>query len=531
MAALFWMPLWLSQVLPAMSKLPHPFNLNLSSIDLIHQLMWEPGPGTANIVNYSVSVHSVKGISWESVAGCENVQHPLVCNLTAAFSNPRVDYYTKVTAHLGAETSHETTLKPFRPIRDTHLDPPLLTVTSCGRDVCVDLHPPLERLRDIYDSFHYKLQITNNSPNSTPVSKDTKTLNRVIWRHLAQGRKYCVSVKFSDTHVPRHSNYSQPKCTVITGVSPTEPWILMLLFLLLLLCGVLVILVVTGVIPLKRNSLPQVLSSIRHIEERLLFPSSAAFSSLFFSEPTAPSSGIKTTRQAGTDEGDAESLLESTGGSRKGYKLRLGTNVVVAFSSLAPSSLTSPLHREPGLGSNSSSQQNPVFVQSDSSSGSDCRRSHLSLQTGASVDTNTSAMLEEAPTTSALLLQDGQTNSTQGASEPHLSAHTDALNEEEEVVTKGRNQDVNLLTLTFGGHEEEKEHTDTPDVTSPSVSASNISHSTLTATSIPSDATETAVDMGACDIRQQTEEEDDDDEEESSGYMSRAQTHSQQNVV
>lgn len=43
------------------------------------------------------------------------------------------------------------------------LDLPLLTVTPCGPDMCVELQPPVERLRDIYDSLQYKLLMSNDA--------------------------------------------------------------------------------------------------------------------------------------------------------------------------------------------------------------------------------------------------------------------------------------------------------------------------------------------------------------------------------
>lgn len=47
-----------------------------------------------------------------------------------------------------------------------HLDMPLLTVTPCNRNLCVHLQPPREDLREIYETFSYKLRIKcNNADN------------------------------------------------------------------------------------------------------------------------------------------------------------------------------------------------------------------------------------------------------------------------------------------------------------------------------------------------------------------------------
>ncbi|KAI3356618.1 hypothetical protein L3Q82_017828 [Scortum barcoo] len=112
-----------------------------------------------------------RGTSWVSVAGCEHVQHPLVCNLTEAFSNPKEVYLTQVTARLEAQASQPFIHPGFQPIKDTHLDLPLLTLASCGRDLCVDLQPPMEYLREIYDSLHYKLRIKSNVGENAQPSK------------------------------------------------------------------------------------------------------------------------------------------------------------------------------------------------------------------------------------------------------------------------------------------------------------------------------------------------------------------------
>lgn len=50
-----------------------------------------------------------------------------------------------------------------------HLDPPLLTLTPCDRDLCVDLRPPVENLRDIYLSMRYSLRIRTNVVEQTKV--------------------------------------------------------------------------------------------------------------------------------------------------------------------------------------------------------------------------------------------------------------------------------------------------------------------------------------------------------------------------
>lgn len=56
--------------------------------------------------------------SWNPVAGCERVQKPLFCDLTAAFSVLTEKYLTRVGAQLGGQVfgdPNETEV-PFKPI-------------------------------------------------------------------------------------------------------------------------------------------------------------------------------------------------------------------------------------------------------------------------------------------------------------------------------------------------------------------------------------------------------------------------------
>lgn len=52
---------------------------------------------------------------------------------------------------------------------------------------------------------------------SVAVFQDTKFLRKEILENLAPGREYCISVCFSDSLVPRKSNYSQPVCAFTPG--------------------------------------------------------------------------------------------------------------------------------------------------------------------------------------------------------------------------------------------------------------------------------------------------------------------------
>lgn len=53
-------------------------------------------------------------------------------------------------------------LSSVPPCPPADLDLPQLTLKACGRHLCVDLQPPMERLREVYKSLSYKLRIQSN---------------------------------------------------------------------------------------------------------------------------------------------------------------------------------------------------------------------------------------------------------------------------------------------------------------------------------------------------------------------------------
>ncbi|XP_031145547.1 uncharacterized protein LOC116043183 isoform X1 [Sander lucioperca] len=507
MTALIWMLAWLPLVLPAMSKLPQPVNMTLSSVHFIHVLKWEAGPRTPTGVHYHVSVHTIRGLSWVPVAGCEHVQHPLVCNLTEAFSNPNESYYIEIKAVLDAQHSEPVTRDDYKPIRDADMDLPLLTVTPCGRDLCVDLQPPMEHLKKIYDSLQYTLMIKSNNTDKAQF-KDTKSLGKVLLTDLVSGRVYCVSVCFSDKYAPRESKYSQPVCASTLGLftAGTDLWIAALLILLVMFVLVLVaLLVFTGFICLRRRSLPSVLE-IHHIEGVVVVPScKTSLFSLLDINPTAPSSGQKRTSQT-SDNSDAQSETESTGGSRGGgYKLRRGTNLLSSSSS-SPSLLSAPLcpEPEPLLPSFSSNQTPSDFF-------------HPQAEPCVSAETHSPAGLKDS-----LLISEPSSDPRPADADLLTVGKIQPVKAEEKVAGDGGSQDVNLFTLTFGTHgeeEEEESHLDVAEVETESSSASEVYRTIPT----PPSQTTGAKDVSIATVSYSDDDEDEEDDEvdELSGYMRR----------
>ncbi|KAF3842767.1 hypothetical protein F7725_001616, partial [Dissostichus mawsoni] len=439
MTALLWMlallpRVLLSHVLPAMIKLPSPVNINLTSSHFKHELRWEPGPGTPTGVYYHVAVMTDRATLWVPVAGCQHVQSPLVCNLTEAFPVRNQRYLTKISALLDSQPGEVTfVIHPgFEPNKDTALDLPLLTVTPCGHDLCVDPRPP---------SF-----------------MDTQSLERVILKNLASGRQYCVSVRISDVWERRKSNYSQP-----------VPLDLCLLDFVGDMCS-------GGFGPdalhwfhmYDPETLPSVLRSIHHIEERTVVPScNSSLSSLLNLEPAAPPSGEKSSSHSSDESDEEESVTERPRGGRGGeYQVRGGPN---PLSSSSSSSGSAPLSPQPLPGQTVCYNPSPP------------------------AETCTSAGL-------------------QPASPSPTDTHCSTIGTK--VEGGGGSREVNLLTLTFGSHgegEEEKSHFDTVEV-EPEVEAQ------------AADNREVAIETVSCPGDEDEEEEEEEEEDEQFGYKRRGVT-------
>lgn len=240
-------------------------------------------------------------------------------------------------------------------------------------------------------------------------------------------------------------------------------------------------------------------------EVLIVAPCRTTLSSLFNLEPTPPSSGEKRSSQTLSDESDGESVTESTGGSSGGgYKLRVGPNLLSSSSS-SSSSLSAPLPLEP--------EPPPSFSSNEVSDFDPQLDSGLNL----TLSTRSDPLPESDPC----------------ASDPCPPADTDSFtvgrmrpNEEKGVVGEGDSQDVNLLTLTFGRHEEEKEektHVDMFEAQEDSGSTSV--HTTPVLPSQTWDTKEAAIEMVSCSV------DEEEEEDEYSGYMGRPSTDVLQNLL
>ncbi|XP_041663218.1 interleukin-10 receptor subunit beta-like [Cheilinus undulatus] len=355
MAALFWiitcLLTCLCAVLPEMVDLPPPMDLRLTSDHFIHILGWQRGAGTPPGVTYSVSVISETETLWRLVPGCEAVVDPLICNLTEAFPNPSLFYFMKVRAELQMHSA-ETRYSGFKPIRDTILDPPLLSVAPCGRHLCAQLHSPLERLRHIYEQLTYRLNVSRD--NTFQFFKGPVSLSDVVFDDmvLAPGRRYCVSVCVLDSMELRESNYSRPVCVDTPSTFNTDVLVSVLLCLLMLgAVFIVALLVVAGFICLKRRPFPSALTSLHHIEEVLIIaaPCASSFSPLYEVKTTAPPTGDKRSRSSSLSSSSSLSEGEVEGATPGGGRVYLskGGDNLSSSSVSTPSSPPCSSHLSP----------------------------------------------------------------------------------------------------------------------------------------------------------------------------------------
>lgn len=425
MAALFWMITcllsWPCTVLPEMIDLPPPMDLRLTSYNFIHILIWQRGAGTPPGVTYSVRVVPETETSWRLVPGCEAVVDPLICDLTEAFPDPSLVYLTAVRAEL--QTHSPASVLRFKPIRDTTLDPPLLSMAPCDRHLCVQLRSPLEHLRHIYEHLTYRLSISRDS--TFQFFKDSVSLRDVVLDDvvLAPGRRYCVSVCVSDSGELQQSNYSRPVCVDTPGTFNTDVFVSVLLCLLVLGAVLSVaLLVVAGFICLKRRPFPSALTSLRHIDEVLIIatPCASTFSPLYDVQTTAPPTGDKRSRSSSSSSSLSEGEVE--GATQRGGSVYLSKGGENFSSSSVPTPSSSPCfsHLSP----------NPVT---------------LLPHPPQAVDSG-----KTAPPTGE------QTINTADCAPPKQS-----LEEE------GGGLDVDLFTLTFGRQQEEGEEEEEEEECSP----------------------------------------------------------------
>ncbi|XP_056145498.1 uncharacterized protein LOC130120784 isoform X2 [Lampris incognitus] len=428
--------------------------------------------------------------SWEFVPGCEHVKHPLNCNLTDVFSNTGEIYYYQVTTVLGDQTSVHAYQPGFMPIKGTILDLPLLSVHPCGKFLCVGLQPPMEHMRKSYDSLQYELKIKSISAHGTEFLITTNSLKEKIVKDLAPGRQYCVSVRIADSVVGRDSNYSQPRCAFTNGIISDTAISLMMCLILLLGLLTLPLLFWTGFIGLK-TPLPPLLASIQHrLETQLVIPCDEPLTLARYSEPTLPSVGRKGNINILEHGSEGEADMESTvWDERGGYEPWAAANPLPASYCSSSSSSSSSCPNPPAV-----ALQTDLFTFDPNQT---------------SPNLSPLSILAPQPSTAISGVIQASELGTLKTLAVGIIGPTD---EEEEAEEDWSGQDVNLLSLTFGGNEEfseEKSGVDTQE--EEPTSSSDTEESPYMATLLLSQTTET--------ITAKEVEEEEEEEEECSVYV------------
>uniref|UniRef100_A0A8C7WV38 Interferon/interleukin receptor domain-containing protein n=1 Tax=Oryzias sinensis TaxID=183150 RepID=A0A8C7WV38_9TELE len=269
-----------------------------------------------------------RGVLQAAVHGCERVQPPLTCNLTAALHKHPFDRYSiRVTALVGNQASPAAEYDKFKPV--DHLDPPLVTVTPCGRNLCVELRPPHSSLSSVYNQSLFQLEIRDSS--------SLKERGKVL-EHLSPGRRYCVSIRFAHTPDRNHSNFSQPVCAHTPGVF-TAGTCTSTLVVLGGFCSWWVTAVFSSRAAHRRSALP---TTIRHLEEVLVQSFPESVSSL--SNTGGPKAlALSSSEDSEDEEEEEESITDSSGASsQEGNKGRGDSSSLPSSSGLRPPPTSCP---------------------------------------------------------------------------------------------------------------------------------------------------------------------------------------------
>ncbi|KAG1929094.1 interferon alpha/beta receptor 2-like [Pimephales promelas] len=279
---------------------PAPVHLLLSSQHFVHLLSWEKGPGSPDGVRFSVRIQTQKLSGTEVVVKeCEDVTSPLRCNLTEALSEVEETYYISVSASLGKHTSYSH-CRPFQPILNTTLEPPLLSVAACNRSLCVSLRAPAEKLHSVYDSHRLSYRLTVRSADGAEFPVDPKGLGNVTVKDLTPGRRYCVNVSI----VGRNTTHRDPVCADIPHTADVSDVVIsvvlcLLTLLLLLVCSPRLVYRFFCLTP----PLPAALTLIESGNKVLLFTPAELINTLF-EDPDS----VQKTKISGEEEDEEESV-------------------------------------------------------------------------------------------------------------------------------------------------------------------------------------------------------------------------------
>uniref|UniRef100_A0A4W6E1N5 Interferon/interleukin receptor domain-containing protein n=1 Tax=Lates calcarifer TaxID=8187 RepID=A0A4W6E1N5_LATCA len=165
--------------------------------------------------------------SWRPVVGCLDLMAGQICNLTRAFKNPYSHYKARVQAFTPTQKSNWTVSGWFKPLSDTVLGPPDVSVSGCGNCLILQLRVPATsglqqglqlglQLKDLYREAILHVKRTRDGAEfslNLPYSEEN------VITYLQPGVEYCVTVSvtglFNSNLVP-----SKPYCAF---TSPPPP--------------------------------------------------------------------------------------------------------------------------------------------------------------------------------------------------------------------------------------------------------------------------------------------------------------------
>ncbi|XP_066497531.1 interferon alpha/beta receptor 2-like [Hoplias malabaricus] len=226
----FWIILFLP-IYQGYCLLPAPQNVTIVSVNLEHELIWTAGPGTPTFARFRVQRYHNEKKLWVPVLNCSDLGDGEPCDLTTSFKSTDCCYWARVQAFLSEHESNWTTSKPFSPLWETILGPPVVELRGCGNCLLLQLHPPASRthhrwLLDYYFQ-NYIINVSRTRDKAQFVIRASSGENLI--NYLEKGVEYCVVV-IMEKHLNNRVVPSGPHCAY---TSP-EPINTVLVFLITL---------------------------------------------------------------------------------------------------------------------------------------------------------------------------------------------------------------------------------------------------------------------------------------------------------
>ncbi|XP_039603373.1 interleukin-20 receptor subunit alpha [Polypterus senegalus] len=191
--------------------IPKPCNVSFYSLNMRNILVWHPGEGVTEKLNYTVQYLTYGKKTNEYVRHCINIAS-LSCDLSEETRNPDSAYYGRVKASLGDNSSEWAYTRKFRPKYDTLFGPPALDLIPDKEAILIIIKDPEDwqnnsktkrSMADYYPSLQYNITVYNDKTRRSFFFLLKN--NSIRLSSLHSGTKYCVS---ASSHVQLFSKYS-----------------------------------------------------------------------------------------------------------------------------------------------------------------------------------------------------------------------------------------------------------------------------------------------------------------------------------